>query len=212
MRINADSIQNFLFQRRLLAQQCAVKGAGLQRVKLPPGNWFAPPPLLLQSGGAIFLPAAFGAHRKRLFYSSNLVRPILLTYHCGSGSPQLTTRRGSTMTLQNLLRAVIQQRPSAVRWAYLPVAFVSLLFSLMGWDDGGFSAAWPFVLLLIVCLIQSTYPTLLGWALLLVSCVGYALDVAFSPENGTRGDYVFFLLCGAVPAAVSTPLGSNIRW
>jgi len=28
---------------RLLAKQCAVKGAGLQRVQLPPGNWFAPP-------------------------------------------------------------------------------------------------------------------------------------------------------------------------
>jgi hypothetical protein len=26
-----------------LAKQCAVKGAGLQWVKLPPGNWFAPP-------------------------------------------------------------------------------------------------------------------------------------------------------------------------
>jgi hypothetical protein len=25
-----------------LAKQCAVKGAGLQRVQLPPGNWFAP--------------------------------------------------------------------------------------------------------------------------------------------------------------------------
>jgi hypothetical protein len=28
---------------RLLSQQCAVKGVGLQRVQLPPGNWFAPP-------------------------------------------------------------------------------------------------------------------------------------------------------------------------
>src|SRR5450755_97818 len=27
----------------LLAKKCAVKGAGLQRVQLPPGNWFAPP-------------------------------------------------------------------------------------------------------------------------------------------------------------------------
>jgi len=26
-----------------LAKQCAVKSAGLQRVQLPPGNWFAPP-------------------------------------------------------------------------------------------------------------------------------------------------------------------------
>ena len=30
-------------QLSLLAKQCAVKGAGLQRVQLPPGNWFAPP-------------------------------------------------------------------------------------------------------------------------------------------------------------------------
>src|ERR1019366_10774894 len=27
----------------LLLKQCAVKGAGLQRAQLPPGNWFAPP-------------------------------------------------------------------------------------------------------------------------------------------------------------------------
>ena len=27
----------------LLAKKCAVKGAGLQRVQLPPGNWFVPP-------------------------------------------------------------------------------------------------------------------------------------------------------------------------
>jgi hypothetical protein len=26
-----------------LALQCTVKAAGLQRVQLPPGNWFAPP-------------------------------------------------------------------------------------------------------------------------------------------------------------------------
>ena len=26
-----------------MLKQCAVKGAGLQRVQLPPGNWFAPP-------------------------------------------------------------------------------------------------------------------------------------------------------------------------
>jgi len=26
-----------------LTKKCAVKGAGLQRVQLPPGNWFVPP-------------------------------------------------------------------------------------------------------------------------------------------------------------------------
>jgi len=106
------------------------------------------------------------------------------------------------VTLENVLKAVVQKRPSAVRWAYLPVALVSVLFALMGWGEEGLSAAWPFILLLFVCLIQAAYPTLLGWALLFASCVAYALLVAFSPENGTRGDYIFFLLCGAVPAAV----------
>ena len=106
------------------------------------------------------------------------------------------------MTLENAKQAAIQKRPSAVRWAYLPVAVVSVLFAVMGWDEEGLSAAWPFILLVFVCLIQAVYPTLLGWTLLFASCVAYTLLVAFSPENGTRGDYVFFLLCGAVPAAV----------
>ncbi len=34
-----------------LAKQCAVKGAGLQRVQLPPGNWFAPPGNNRNGGG-----------------------------------------------------------------------------------------------------------------------------------------------------------------
>jgi len=105
------------------------------------------------------------------------------------------------MTVQSVLKAVVQKRPYAVRWAYLPVAVVSALFAAMGWDDGGLSAAGPFLLLLLVSLIQWAYPTVLGWMLLLIPCVAYAMEVAVSPENGTSGDYVFFLLCGAVPAA-----------
>jgi len=34
-----------------LSKQCAVKGAGLQRVRLPPGNWFAPPGSNRNGGG-----------------------------------------------------------------------------------------------------------------------------------------------------------------
>jgi hypothetical protein len=31
------------FGRVQLAKKCAVKGAGLLRMQLPPANWFAPP-------------------------------------------------------------------------------------------------------------------------------------------------------------------------
>jgi hypothetical protein len=106
------------------------------------------------------------------------------------------------MPLGDMLRAVVEKRPSATRLAYVPVALVSILFAMMGWGEDGLSAAWPFILLLFVCLIQSVYPTLLGWALLVTPCLAYALLVAFSPENGTRTDYIFFILCGALPAAV----------
>ena len=34
-----------------LTKECAVKGAGLQRVQLPPGNWFAPPGSNRNGGG-----------------------------------------------------------------------------------------------------------------------------------------------------------------
>ena len=34
-----------------LAKKCAVKGAGLQRVQFPPGNWFAPPGSNRNGGG-----------------------------------------------------------------------------------------------------------------------------------------------------------------
>jgi len=32
-------------------KKCAVKGAGLQRVQLPPGNWFVPPGSNQSGGG-----------------------------------------------------------------------------------------------------------------------------------------------------------------
>ena len=34
-----------------MVKKCAVKGAGLQRVQLPPGNWFAPPGSNRNDGG-----------------------------------------------------------------------------------------------------------------------------------------------------------------
>ena len=106
------------------------------------------------------------------------------------------------MTTQTMLKAVVQKRPSAVRWAYLPIALVSAFFALYGFGDEGFWAACPFLVLLLVCLLQLVYPTLLGWTLLFGASLAYTLAVAFSPHNGPLGEYVFFFLCGAVPAAV----------
>jgi len=42
-----------------LAKQCAVRGAGLQRVQLPPGNWFVPPGSNRNDGGGNEAAGAF---------------------------------------------------------------------------------------------------------------------------------------------------------
>jgi hypothetical protein len=63
------------------------------------------------------------------------------------------------------------------------------------------SGAALYILLLLVCLTQSVYPTRLGWVLLFGLFSAYAVAVAVTPSNGTLTDYVVFLLCGAVPAA-----------
>jgi len=106
------------------------------------------------------------------------------------------------MTIQTMLRAVFQKRPSVVRWAYLPIATVLAFFALYGFGDEGFWAGCPFLLLLLVCLLQFIYPTLLGWMLLFGASLAYTLAVAFNPHKGPLFEFVFFLLCGAVPAAV----------
>src|ERR1700674_4345229 len=44
----------------VLNSTCAVKGAGLQRVQLPPGNWFAPPGSNRSGSGGNEAVGAFG--------------------------------------------------------------------------------------------------------------------------------------------------------
>jgi|SRR5580658_5506248 hypothetical protein len=105
------------------------------------------------------------------------------------------------MTARHVLKAVVERRPQKAWWAYLPLAAILCWLALWGWGEGGVVAAWPYLLLLLVCGVQCVYSTLLGWVLLFVPCVVYALAVAVTPHNGTVSDYVVFFLCGAVPAA-----------
>jgi hypothetical protein len=105
------------------------------------------------------------------------------------------------MTALQMLKAVIEKRPQKAWWAYLPLALVLSWFAVWGWGEEGIVAALPFLLLLLVCVVQCVYSTLLGWMVLFVLCVVYAVAIAVTPHNGTPTDYVVFFLCGAVPAA-----------
>jgi hypothetical protein len=106
------------------------------------------------------------------------------------------------MTPSEVLKAAIQRRSHATWWAYMPAAAVLIFFAVMGWSEEGASAAAIFILLLLVCVVQWMRPTLLVWGLLVCLFSAYAAAVIATPHNGTFSDYLFFSLCGAVPAVV----------
>jgi hypothetical protein len=106
------------------------------------------------------------------------------------------------MTPSEVLKAAIQRRSRATWWAYMPAAAVLIFFAVMGWGEEGASAAAIFILLLLVCVVQWMRPTLLVWGLLVCLFSAYAAAVIATPHNGTFSDYLFFSLCGAVPAVV----------
>jgi hypothetical protein len=104
------------------------------------------------------------------------------------------------MTVRDMLKAAVRRRPYTAWWAYLPIVLVVSWFAAMGCAEEGIRAAWPYLLLLLLCLIQCVYATVLGWTFLFIPCVVYAVAVAVTPHNGTLTDYLVFFLCGAVPA------------
>ena len=105
------------------------------------------------------------------------------------------------MTAQSMLKTSVQRRPQTAWWPYLPAALVLALFAAMGWGEEGLPAACPYLLLLLLCLLQCAYPTFLGWTLLFIPFATYAVAVAVTLHNGALTDCIFFSLCGAVPAA-----------
>jgi hypothetical protein len=78
-----------------LAKQCAVKDARLQRVQLPPGNWFAPPGRSNRSGGG-------GAEAVGAFLSLATENDDLRLARVGAPVKQITTG-----TLRHLEAAMV---------------------------------------------------------------------------------------------------------
>ncbi len=96
---------------------------------------------------------------------------------------------------------LFRARPEAPWACYLLPVLVSLWFALWGFGEEGFSGAWPYVVLLVICTIQIRYRTVIGWLLVLLPYVAYTVAVAASPRNGPLNEYIVFLLTGLIPTA-----------
>ena len=107
----------------------------------------------------------------------------------------------SPMNILHFVRKLFSARPNAPWTGYVFPALVSLLFGLGAFDDDGLTGTLPYAAILLICVIQLRYRTVIGWVTVIVSCVAYTVAVAFHPGNGPTNEYVFFLLMGLVPLA-----------
>lgn len=89
----------------------------------------------------------------------------------------------------------------ARRWVYGINALVVLFLLSLGIENG-LSEAWPFVILLGVCIVQMFYPTPLGWGLILTAFTAYTIAVAVGMPRTPFDEYVVFLAAAALPTAL----------
>jgi hypothetical protein len=93
-----------------LVKKCAVKSAGLQRVKLPPGNWFAP---LDQLATRERQAGPYGV-------AERLVRPMKPGNAGGGKGPQLKTNATSDKSLIDVeTHGEVSMRSFCVVWRRL---------------------------------------------------------------------------------------------
>jgi hypothetical protein len=77
---------------------------------------------------------------------------------------------------------------------------VAVLFGILGAGmEGDLRSSVPYIVVLVLCVVQFLWPTLLGWFVLTALFWAYAIAVGikFQPP---AGEYVLFLLLGALPA------------
>jgi len=102
--------------------------------------------------------------------------------------------------LSKSLHGIIEVRSKRRRWVYVLCCVVVLLFALFAAAMGGIVGDIVYLPIIAICLLQFLRPTILGWFLLTVIFLGYAVGVAMQWRDLSRIDFMVFLLIGLVPA------------
>ena len=102
-----------------------------------------------------------------------------------------------------LVKGLVALRPEARRWPYVPALLVCGLVTLMAVDEGTF-AVIQWLVTFVLCLVQMWRRTFLGWAMLAVLFVAWAVSVAHThilhPTWDSTRDYVILQVLSVFPA------------
>ena len=100
------------------------------------------------------------------------------------------------------MTSLFKSRPDAPWYGYLPMLMVVVFFTLMGLEDEGILGVLHFIILSVLLVLQIRYRTLAGWGLMLILCLAYGVAVLLTPDWHNKGEWLFFVACGFIPAAV----------
>lgn len=97
---------------------------------------------------------------------------------------------------------LVRRRRSAPRWPYMVPALIALLFMGHAVEDDGWSGATPYIAILMLSALGVTWPTILGWALLVVTFAAYGVVVAMHPQSAPPHEWVLFMGIGFGPVVL----------
>jgi len=97
------------------------------------------------------------------------------------------------------LGKLARRRPGAPRWPYIAPALVALLFVGHALEDAGWTGGARYIAILGLSVVGFIWPTILGWALLVVTFLVYGVLVALHPQNGPAGEWAVFMGMGLAP-------------
>ena len=99
------------------------------------------------------------------------------------------------------IRNAVQTRSSQSRWVYILCGvLVGRLAVPSVAMEGNIVAGLPYLALIVACVVQFLRPTLLVWAILMLTFVVYTVAVVVHFRELTTGDLVVFLPVGLIPA------------
>ncbi len=103
--------------------------------------------------------------------------------------------------IPRVLVTLVRRFERAPRWPYWIPGVIAFAFVGHAFEDGGPRSGAIYSGIVLLSILQTIRPTVLGWILLFAPFVACAAVVAASPGNGPVHEWLIFMLLGFVPSA-----------